>query len=173
LQQGLRNWLGKNQTVSVDMETGKEYGWEEVLIFEDGIDLEDRIRIRNALIKTPVLREAIFLFSKGVFLRLDNILPGGVWISNLNTQTYKSIYRVTLQTRFQGAFDITLHLAHNLPPADIREEIKWLILPTTTISGERLLPKFGGYWEDYELWTEELDFGTSGHILFGMLLLPT
>jgi GNAT superfamily N-acetyltransferase len=155
LQQGLRNWLGKNQTVSVDMETGKEYGWEEVLIFEDGIDLEDRIRMRNALIKTPVLREAIFLFSKGVFLRLDNILPGGVWISHLKTKAYKSIYRVTLQTRFQGAFDVTLHLAHNLPPADIREEIKWLILPTTTISGERLLPKFGGYWEDYELWTEE------------------
>jgi long-subunit acyl-CoA synthetase (AMP-forming)/GNAT superfamily N-acetyltransferase len=155
LQQGLRNWLGRNQTVSVDMETGKEYGWEEVLIFEDGIDLEDRIRMRNALIKTPVLREAIFLFSKGVFLRLDNILPGGVWISHLKTKAYKSIYRVTLQTRFQGAFDVTLHLAHNLPPADIRKEIKWLILPTTTISGERLLPKFGGYWEDYELWTEE------------------
>ena len=155
LQQGLRNWLGKNQTVSVDMETGKEYGWEEVLIFEEGIDLEDRVRMKNALIKTPILREAIFLFSKGVFLRLDNILPGGVWISQLKTKAYKSIYRVTLQTRFQGAFDVTLHLATNLPPAHTREEIKWLILPTTTISGERLLPKFGGYWEDYELWTEE------------------
>jgi len=137
------------------METGKEYGWEEVIIFEEGIDLEDRTRIKNAIIKTSVLREAIFLLSNGIFLRLDNILPGGVWISLLKTKAYKSIYRVSLQTRFQGAFDITLHLAHNLPPAHIREEIKWLILPTTTISGEQLLPKFAGYWEEYELWTEE------------------
>ncbi|HDZ58882.1 MAG TPA: hypothetical protein ENH47_02290, partial [Ignavibacteriales bacterium] len=155
LKAGLREWLGKNQTVAVDMETGDEYGWEDVLTFEDGIDAEDRLRMKNALIKTSVLREAIFLFSKSVLLRLDNILPGGVWVSHLETKPYKSIYRVTLQTRFQGAFEITIHLARNLPPAHIQEEIKWLILPATTITGERLLPKFGGYWDEYELWTEE------------------
>ena len=83
LKKGLREWLGKNQTVAVDMETGEEYGWEEVVIFEEGIDPEDRLRLKNALIKTAVLREAIFLFSKGVLLRLNNLLPGGVWISHL------------------------------------------------------------------------------------------
>ena len=155
LKSGLREWLGKNQTVAVDMETGEEYGWEEVLTFEDGIDPEDRLRLKNALIKTSVLREAIFLFSKGVLLRLNNLLPAGVWISHLQTKPYKSIYRITVQTRLQGGFDITLHLAHNLPPAHIKEEIKWLTLPATTVTGERLLPKFGGYWEEYELWTEE------------------
>jgi long-subunit acyl-CoA synthetase (AMP-forming) len=155
LKKGLREWLGKNQTVAVDMETGEEYGWEDVLTFEDGIDPEDKLRLKNALIKTSVLREAVFLFSKGVLLRLNNILPGGVWISHLEIKPYKSIYRVTVQTRLQGGFDITLHLAHNLPPAHIKEEIKWLILPATTATGERLLPKFGGYWEEYELWTEE------------------
>lgn len=155
LKKGLREWLGTNQTVAVDMETGEEYGWEDVLIFEKGIDPEDRLRMKNALIKTSILREAIFLFSKGVLLRLNNILPGGVWISHLETKPYKSIYRVTIQTRLQGGFDITLHLAHNLPPAHIKKEINWLILPATTVTGERLLPKFGGYWEEYELWTEE------------------
>ncbi|MFC2094185.1 GNAT family N-acetyltransferase, partial [Bacteroidota bacterium] len=155
LKKGLREWLGKNQTVSVDMETGEEYGWEDVLIFEEGIDPEDRLRMKNALIKTSLLREAIFLFSKGVLLRLYNLLPGGVWISHLENKPNKSIYRVTVQTRLQGGFDTTLHLAHNLPPVHIKEEIKWLILPATTVTGERLLPKFGGYWEEYELWTEE------------------
>jgi long-subunit acyl-CoA synthetase (AMP-forming) len=155
LRKGLREWLGKNQTVAVDMETGEEYGWEEVLAFEEGIDPEDKLRLKNALIKTSVLREAVFLFSKGVLLRLNNLLPGGVWISHLESKPYKSIYRVTVQTRLQGGFDITLHLAHNLPPAHIKEEIKWLALPATTVTGEWLLPKFGGYWEEYELWTEE------------------
>ena len=155
IQQGLRDWLGQNQSVAVDMETGKEYGWEDVLIFEEGIDAEDRQRMKNAFLKTSILREAIFLFSTGVLLRLDNILPGGVWISHLETKSYKSIYRVTVQTRFQGGFDFTLHLAKNLPPATIREEVKWLILPATALSGGRLVPKFGGYWEEYELWTEQ------------------
>jgi long-subunit acyl-CoA synthetase (AMP-forming) len=155
LRKGLREWLGKNQTVAVDIETGEEYGWEEVLTFEEGIDPEDKLRLENVLKKTSVLREAIFLFSKGVLLRLNNLLPGGVWISHLEIKPYKSIYRVTVQTRLQGGFDITLHLAHNLPPAHIKEEIKWLTLSATTATGERLLPRFGGYWEEYELWSEE------------------
>ena len=155
IQQGLREWLGPNQTVAVDMETGKEYGWEDVLTFEEGIDLEDRQRMKNAFLKTSVLREAIFLFSTGFLLRLDNILPGGVWISHLETKSYKSIYRVTVQTRFQGGFDFTLHLVKNLAPATVKEEVKWLILPATALSGGRLVPKFGGHWEEYELWTEE------------------
>jgi predicted GNAT family acetyltransferase len=47
-----------------------------------------------------------------------------------------------------------MHLNKNLPPAKVREEIKWLILGGMNKKGERLLPHFGGYWEEYELWTE-------------------
>ena len=36
----------------------------------------------------------------------------------------------------------------------MKEEIKWLILAGTNTRGERLLPHFGGYWEEYEVWTE-------------------
>ncbi|MEE9448979.1 MAG: AMP-binding protein, partial [Ignavibacteriaceae bacterium] len=63
LRNGLREWLGKNQKFAVDVETGEEYGWKDVLTFEDGIDAEDRQRIKNAIVKTPILREAIFLFT--------------------------------------------------------------------------------------------------------------
>ena len=144
----------KNQKFAVDAETGEEYGWKDVLTFEEGIDAEDRQRIKNAIVKTPVLREAIFLFSGGVSLRLDNVLPGGVWVSNLIAKNDKSIYRISVQTRFQGSFDITFHLNKNFPPGVVKEEIKWLILAETNLKGERLLPKFGGYWDDYGLWTE-------------------
>jgi len=154
LRNGLREWFGKNQKFAVDAETGEEYGWKDVLTFEEGIDAEDRQRIKNAIVKTPVLREAIFLFSGGVSLRLDNVLPGGVWVSNLIAKNDKSIYRISVQTRFQGSFDITFHLNKNFPPGVVKEEIKWLILAETNLKGERLLPKFGGYWDDYGLWTE-------------------
>ena len=68
------------------------------------------------------------MFSKGFLIRLDDILPGGIWVSILESRSDKSIYRITVQTRFQGAFDLTIHLNRNLPPAKVKEEIKWLIL---------------------------------------------
>ncbi len=151
---GFRGWIGINQQLAVDIETGEEYSWEDVLSFEEGIDADDFIRIKNAIVKTAVLREAIFLFSKGVQLRLDDILPGGIWISLLESRNDKSIYRITVQTRFQGAFDFTIHLNKNLPPAIVKEELKWLNVAGIDTRNERLLPQFGGYWEEYELWTE-------------------
>ena len=151
---GFRGWIGTNQQLAVDIETGEEYSWEDVLTFEEGIDADDFVRIKNAIVKTAVLREAIFLFSKGVQLRLDDILPGGIWISLLDSRNDKSIYRITVQTRFQGAFDFTIHLNKNLPPAIVKEELKWLIVAGIDSRNERLLPQFGGYWEEYELWTE-------------------
>jgi long-subunit acyl-CoA synthetase (AMP-forming)/GNAT superfamily N-acetyltransferase len=151
---GFRDWIGANQQIAVDIETGDEYGWEDVVTFEEGVDADDRLRIKNSILKTAVLREAIFLFSKGVQLRLDDVLPGGIWISLLESRNDKSIYRITIQTRFQGAFDLTIHLNKNLPPAMVREEIKWLIVAGADSKNERLLPYFGGYWEEYELWTE-------------------
>ena len=154
LTTGFREWLGVNRKIAVDLETGEEYQWEDVITFEEGINPEDRQRIKNAILKTSVLREAVFMFSNGFLIRLDDILPGGIWISKLESRTDKSIYRITVQTRFQGAFDLTIHLSRNLPPAKVKEEIKWLILGGMNKKGERLLPHFGGYWEEYEVWTE-------------------
>ena len=154
LATGFREWLGENQNIAIDIETNEEYQWEDVIAFEEGIDPEDRMRIKNAISKTAVLREAVFMLSKGYQIRLGDILPGGIWISLLQSRNDKSIYRITIQTRFQGAFDLTMHLNKNLPPAKVREEIKWLILGGMNKKGERLLPHFGGYWEEYELWTE-------------------
>ena len=154
LTAGFREWLGVNRKIAVDLETGEEYQWEDVITFDEGINPEDRQRIKNAILKTSVLREAVFLFSNGFLIRLDDILPGGIWISKLESRNDKSIYRITVQTRFQGAFDLTIHLNRNLPPAKVKEEIKWLILGGMNKKGERLLPHFGGYWEEYELWTE-------------------
>ena len=151
---GFREWLGANQKIAVDLETGEEYNWEDVISFEEGIDPQDRQRLKNAISKTAVIKEAVFMFSKGFLIRLDDILPGGIWVSKLEFRSDKSIYRITVQTRFQGAFDLTIHLNRNLPPVKVKEEIKWLILGGMNQKGERLLPHFGGYWEEYELWTE-------------------
>lgn len=161
LRVGLREWLGPNLKVAIDPETSEEYRWEDVLVFDQDIPETDVVHIRKALVEEPVLREAIFLFSGGVLVRLHNILPAGVWISKLYELDDRTIYRVTVQTRYQGAFDITLHVYKNIPPEKVEEEIKWIIIAGTEIKGERLAAKFGGLWEEYNLWTEELSAGES------------
>jgi len=88
---GFREWLGANQKIAVDLETSEEYNWEDVLSFEEGIDPEDRQRLKNAISKTAVLKEAVFMFSKGFLIRLDDILPGGIWVSKLESRSDKSI----------------------------------------------------------------------------------
>jgi len=108
LKDGFRNWLGTKQTVAVDMETGEEYTWDNVLTFEEGIDPDDRTRLYQAITRSTIIREAVFLFSKGALVRLHDIPPGGVWVSLLGTDHGKSVYRVTVQTRYQGSFDVAV-----------------------------------------------------------------
>ncbi|GAB4298695.1 MAG: hypothetical protein Kow0098_24290 [Ignavibacteriaceae bacterium] len=159
LLSGFRNWLGDNQKVAVDVETGEEYKWTDVIIFEEGIDPEDKERISEAITETAVLREAVFLFSEGVMIRLNTILPGGIWISFLGKCHEKTVYRVSIQTRLQGAFDIVLNLNKALPVEKVREEIFWLILGGSRFSGQTLTEDFGGYYQKYDLWSEEFVSG--------------
>lgn len=153
--QGFRKWLGINPSVAVDVETGREYRWSDVIILEEGIEKQDSDKIIEAITKTSLIREAIFLFSEGTLVGLNNILPGGLWISHLGTQHEKSVYRITIQSRYQGAFDIVINLNKSLPAENVREEISWLVLAGSKIAGQKLVEDFGGYWEDYDLWTEE------------------
>lgn len=161
LRAGLRGWLGLNLKVAIDSETGEEYRWEDVLVFEQDIPELEVQHLKRSLIQKPVIREAVFLFSGGVLVTLNNLLPGGVWISKLYALEDRTDYRVAVQTRFQGSYDITLHVYKDIPFKKVDEEIKWIIIAGTEIKGERLASRFGGLWEEYNLWTEEFSAGDS------------
>lgn len=148
-------WLGQNQRVAIDPETGEEYRWEDVLIFDQAISESDQFILRKAISERQIIREAIFLFSGHVLISLNNILPSGVWISKYSESENRSVFRVTVQTRFQGGFDLAIHLNHKELPEIIEEEIKWKVIAGTEVDGEKLAAKLGGLWEDYNLWTEE------------------
>ncbi len=153
LRHGFRMWLGQNEYVSVDMETGEEYSWDDVIIFEENIPEEDKKNLSNCIINTPILREAVFLFSKGKIIHLNNLLPGGVWISHHRSYHNKSVYRVTIQTRFQGSFDIVLNLNKNREEQHILDEINLLILASQEQYSQELVENFGGYWDEHGIWS--------------------
>jgi ribosomal protein S18 acetylase RimI-like enzyme len=159
LTEGFRNWIGAVQRIAVDPEDGTEYRWNDVVTFEEDTPAEDRERILGALSRTSILREAVFLFSGEALLRLADIPPGGIWVSLLGTKHGKSVYRVTAHTRLQGAFDLALNLNRGETPDEVAEEIRWLLVTGGAHERGPLVEKFGGYWEAYDLWSEEFVSG--------------
>lgn len=149
------NWLGDIQRVAIDPETGEEYRWDDVLILDQSISEKEQELLKKAISERQIIREAIFLFTGSVLISLNNILPSGVWISKYSESEKRSVFRVTVQTRFQGGFDISIHLNHSESSEAIEEEIKWKVIAGTETGGEKLAAKLGGLWEDFNLWTEE------------------
>ncbi len=153
LRDSFREWLGPNQKIAVDAETGYEYTWGDVITYDENIDVGDRGIITEALIETALLREAIFIFSHGKLVRLDDIFPRGIWISHLRSYHDKSVYRVSVQTRFYGGFEFVLNINKKLSKENILEEINWLILAGSGHFTNEFFEDFGGYWEHYDMWT--------------------
>jgi long-subunit acyl-CoA synthetase (AMP-forming) len=150
-----RAWLGAPSRVAVDPETGLEYRWEDVVAFSDEVEEEDRIRLLAAIRTTPIIREASFLFGGAPTVRLEDILPGGVWIRLLGSSHGKSVFRLAIRTRVRDQLDLALNLNRGLSPEAVREEINWLTVCSEARGLGPLVEIFGGAWPEHELWTEE------------------
>ncbi len=148
-------WLGPPSRIAVDPETGLEYRWDDVVAFADDVDEEARHRLLAAIKSTTMLQEGIFLFSSGAAVRLDDILPGGVWIRHLGTEHGKSVYRMAVKTRNRGQFDLAINLNRDLEEETVIEEIDWLVVCAEERDLGPLVEDFGGYWPEHGLWTEE------------------
>lgn len=159
LLKGFREWLGEKQLVSVDVETGEEYQWSDVIIFEEDISAQDKRKLLQAFTETSLLREAIFIFSGGNMVRLYDIPPGGIWISLLQDAEDKAVFRVAVQTRYRGSYDFVINLSREAVDDNTREKMNWLIHAGAPAKGLRLIEDFGGFWENFNLWTEDFYSG--------------
>ena len=92
-------------------------------------------------------------------IRLDDIPPGGIWVRLLGSRHGKSVYRITIQTRFQGGTDLAVNVNHDMSRAEVDEEIHWLILGGNAAGEDPLVEEFGGYWPRQDLWSEEFISG--------------
>lgn len=159
MREGFRKWLGDNEIIAVDIETGEEYSWNDVVIFEDSIPENDKKLLLKSISKTPLIRESLFLFSKGKLIRLHDILPGGIWVSYLREHHDKIVYRLTIQTRIYDSFDIVVNLNKKLSNEKVKEEIGWLILAGSRHYVDEMVEDFGGFWEESEIWTGKFSPG--------------
>ena len=155
LDDGFRGWLGPASRIAVDPETGLEYRWDDVVAFSDDVDGEAQHRLMAAIKSTTMIQEGIFLASRGTTVRLDDILPGGVWVRHLGSEHGKSVYRVAVKTRTRGHFDLAVNLNRELSPDQVEEEIDWLLVCSEERDLGPLVEEFGGTWPEHGLWTEE------------------
>ena len=155
MERGFRGWLGPAVFLAVDPETGQEYRWDDVVAFDDDVDPEDARRLLTGIRSTAFLREAIFLFSRGALPRLSDIPPGGVFVRSIGPRRGRNVYRVTVQTRFQGSYELAASVLRDLSSEETRDEILYLILCGAQHEGEApLVEDFGGYWPDQRIWSE-------------------
>ena len=150
-----REWLGKNQKIAVDPETGDEYEWKDVIVISEEITDKVKRAIIKAFSVTPIIREAVFLFNRGRLIGLNDILPGGVWVSRLMELNGKGFYRIIVQTRKEGAFEISVIIDENTPEEKIKEEINWNILAADKKYLFGFVAEFGGYWNEFKMWSAE------------------
>ncbi|MBK7103861.1 MAG: GNAT family N-acetyltransferase [Ignavibacteriae bacterium] len=166
MRKGFRKWLGVNETVAVDIENNEEYGWDDVLIFEEDLTDLEKSFLNKVISSTVIIRESVFLFSKGVLIGLSNILPRGIWISKIKDEDQLTLYRISVQTRHQGSFDIIFHQNKNRNITEIKSEVNWLILAGSRFFVTELVEDFGGYWDDFKIWTQKYQPGLNVESLF-------
>jgi GNAT superfamily N-acetyltransferase len=126
-----------------------------VVAFSEEVDEDARGSLLAAISGTSMLREGVFLFSNGAVVRLEDILPNGVWIRLLGSDHGKSVYRVAVKTRQQEQHDLAVNLNRNLSDDEVREEADWLIVCSESREPGPLVEEFGGLWPQHGLWTEE------------------
>jgi GNAT superfamily N-acetyltransferase len=152
LRRGFSNWIGPNLRLAIDPDTGAEYGWRDVVTFDQNVSEEARRLLLQAIADTTLVRASVFLFSSGVLLGLADIPPGGALVTHLGSQHGKSVYRLSLTTRAREQFDVAINVAEDLHPAELREEIRWLMAAGAP---PPLVEDFGGYYPEYGIFTEE------------------
>lgn len=153
---GFRLWIGPNTSLTIDRETKEEYTWSDVLTFDDNVSNTHKIILLKAISTTALIKEAIFLFSNDTILQLSDIPRNGVWIKHLITNSHKISFRVLVKTISYGTYNIVLNLNKSLDRDFFEEEIKWLILMGSPRAGlNQLVEKFGGYWPEESIYTEE------------------
>ena len=152
LRRGFSNWIGPNLRLAIDPETGSEYGWKDVIGFEHGIAERARELLLRAIIDTTLVRASCFLFGRGALLSLADIPPGGATVSYLGTGHGKAVFRLSIHTRARETFDTAINLVSAMHPAELREEISWLLAAGAP---PPLVEAFGGYYPEYGIFTEE------------------
>ncbi|HET9554513.1 MAG TPA: GNAT family N-acetyltransferase, partial [Anaeromyxobacteraceae bacterium] len=152
LRRGFSNWIGPNLRLAIDPQSGNEYGWSDVVVFEPSVAEAARPVLLQAIADATLVRASVFLLGRGVLLSLADLPPGGATVGLLGRQHGKAVYRLSLHTRSREVFDVAINVAEDLSFAELRQEVNWLLAAGAP---PPLVEQFGGYFGELGIFTEE------------------
>ena len=155
LIKGFRSWIGQSSNIGVDRDTGEEYHWKDIIMFDDNIRHKHRAALLKAISETSLIKESIFIFSKNSLIDLNEIPREGIWITHIGNRNHKKIFRLIVKTRNFGKHNLVINLNEDLKNDSINDETIWLIKMGSGFKEKPLSENFGGYWPEYNLYTEE------------------
>ena len=159
LIKGFRIWIGKSSNLTIDRETGEEYTWDNVVTFDENVKTNHRQKLMKAIKSTSMIRESVFLFSSSCIVGLNDIAKESVWVTHLGSRNNKSVFRILVRTRSLGTHNLVVNLNDGWDREFLEEEIKWLIIMGSGFKDKPLVENFGGYWPEFQLYTEEYIHG--------------
>ncbi len=151
-RRGFQHWLGPNLRLAVDPASGEEYTWRDVVRFEGALPPRTVELLLRAISDSTLVRSTVFVLAKGPILSLADIPPGGATVTLLGRRLGKSVYRFSLTTRGRETFDFAVNHAETMPPAELRDEVLWLL---SSGAPPPLVEAFGSYHPDWGIYTEE------------------
>ena len=115
----------------------------ELMQFDDDIPAADRERLLHLLTGTSFLRQSMHLAFDEHDFDLQDIGPGGMWISHVQPRGRMQHYRVSLNTRRDRHFDLLVILREDMDARAVVETNYWMLSIGEHPHGDRTLPRFG------------------------------
>ncbi len=152
LRRGFWNWIGPNQRRANDPGSGAAYGWSDVFVFDDNVAPGEAEHLLQAIEDSTLVRGSVFLLGRGALISLADLPPGGATVSLLGRQHGKNVYRLSLRTRANEAFDVAINVAEEMNFGEFKEEVAWLLAAG---AAPPLVEQFGGCFPEWGIFTEE------------------
>jgi GNAT superfamily N-acetyltransferase len=117
--------------------------WDSLLVFGEELIEEEKRRIKEILIGTTFLKQSIILAFDDRLFEIDQIQPGGIWISRIVSRRKYLRYRVSINTRTGKHYDLQVIISEDVNDPEVLKTIYWLMTISNYPYGHRILPRLG------------------------------
>ena len=144
--------------------------WEGRIEFQEGLSEPEKERIRAVLVGTTFLQQSMLLAHHGEKVELEEIGPGGIWVSRIAFHQGSSRYRLSINTLGSKHFDLQIVLPDDPEAEPVLPTVFWYIALRGHPYGQPVLPPFGcfrpelgayslGYVSDLTVWQRIREHG--------------
>ena len=165
----LSDWLeAKLQTGYAGMDPA---AWQGKIVFQEGLSELEIARLREVLIGTTFLKQSIMLAFEGEDISLQEVGPGGIFVSRIISRYEDSRYRLSINTLAGKHFDLQVIIRLDKDQALLSDTIYWYIAIRGYPFGTPVLPTFGcsrpelgalsmSYVSDLTVWEKIREFSS-------------